>query len=578
MKSFFYIAFLMLSCHLHAGYIDKFEATGSELNQASFNDAIAAKRLVNELYAIAKLHPEDKRLLPVCLYWESFMYYHQGIDAKDIENRIEAELKLYPSDVYPFEHAVLLHSVAMNAIIRGDYTNGLTNSLQALTVYKQQENELFSARVLQLLGVICHRTRNYEMSESFLKEAIAKKTPLDEYYKSLINMYGAQVFIKGKLDQGVKGMENLIPKVKAYKNPGLEAVLYLNLGASYFYNNQPEMAYPYYKKALEINKRLRNESFTVSILLNTVNYFIFKKQYGLATEYIEQAEVISLRDNNAEHLSFIYYLMSNIYAQQGNVDKAYFFLKKYNSYKDAILNSSSTIDSYQAYVSTFLKSAEKELNMTKQNAQMEKRRLLFYLSFAVFAVLLVIALLIILQQKKRQQSLIKEAEKQSLEKQLLFEKTIQQINEEKHQQVVAAKEREVTSYSLMLSHKNNALQEVLEQTKGLEKVIDKEHKAAYKSIVGTINNNLNKDMEGYKFIYHFNEVHPDFFNKLKAVCSDLTENNLRICAYFKMGMSNKQVASILNVSVETVKNGRYRLKKKLGLGEEDSLDNFIRGI
>ncbi|MNS54016.1 Bacterial regulatory protein, luxR family [compost metagenome] len=79
-------------------------------------------------------------------------------------------------------------------------------------------------------------------------------------------------------------------------------------------------------------------------------------------------------------------------------------------------------------------------------------------------------------------------------------------------------------------------------------------------------------------MYHFNEVNPDFFNKLKEACSDLTENNLRMCAYFKMGMTAKQVASILNISVETVKNGRYRLKKKLGLTEQDNLDDFIRNI
>ena len=578
MKPFIYIFFLILSLNITAGISNNFETISNEISNVSFNNSAKAKELVAALYAIAKRNPQDKKLMPLCMYWESFMYYHQGIDVENIKIRIKTQLKFYTPDSSPFEYALLLHSIAMNDVIKGNYTDGLTNSLHALTIYKQQNNELFSARVLQLLGVICHRTRNFEMSESFLKESIGKKTPLNEYYKSLINMYGAQIFIKGKLEKGLKGMENLIPKIKEYKNPGLEAVLYLNLGASYFYNNQPEMAYPYYKKALEINKHLKNESFTVSILLNTVNYFIYKKQYDIAKRYIEQAETISLRDNNAEHLSFIYYLTSNVYAQQGNIDKAYFYLKKYNSYKDAILNSSKTIDSYQAYVSTYLKSAEKEVNITKQKAQMEKRRLTFYLAFAVFIVLLVIALLIILQQKKRQQSIIKEAEKQTLEKQLLFEKTIQQISDEKHLEVIAAKEREVTSYSLMLSDKNNILHEVLEKAKQLEKVIGKEDKAAYKIITDTINNNLNKDVEGYKFIYHFNEVHPDFFNKLKAVCADLTENNLRICAYFKMGMSNKQVAAILNISVETVKNGRYRLKKKLGLGEGDNLDNFIRNI
>lgn len=89
---------------------------------------------------------------------------------------------------------------------------------------------------------------------------------------------------------------------------------------------------------------------------------------------------------------------------------------------------------------------------------------------------------------------------------------------------------------------------------------------------------MNTETERHKFIYHFNEVHPEFFSRLKSLCNELTENNLGMCAYFKMGMSIKQVASILNVSTETVKNARYRLKKKLNLNEEINLDDFIRDI
>jgi DNA-binding HTH domain-containing proteins len=79
-------------------------------------------------------------------------------------------------------------------------------------------------------------------------------------------------------------------------------------------------------------------------------------------------------------------------------------------------------------------------------------------------------------------------------------------------------------------------------------------------------------------MHHFNKVHPSFFDKLKEMCNNLTENNLRMCAYFRIGMSAKQVAQILNVSTETIKNGRYRLKRKLGLEEEQDLDDFIRNI
>jgi DNA-binding CsgD family transcriptional regulator len=155
---------------------------------------------------------------------------------------------------------------------------------------------------------------------------------------------------------------------------------------------------------------------------------------------------------------------------------------------------------------------------------------------------------------------------------------MEQLREEKHREILDAKMREVTSYSLMLSNKNNVLQEVLEQAVPLKNVVNAKDVHLVKKITDVVNDSLRKDQESNKFMHHFNEVHPKFFEALKATSSSLTENNLRLCAYFKMGMSTKQVAAILNVSLETVKNGRYRLKKKLGLSEEDSLDDFIRKL
>ena len=55
-------------------------------------------------------------------------------------------------------------------------------------------------------------------------------------------------------------------------------------------------------------------------------------------------------------------------------------------------------------------------------------------------------------------------------------------------------------------------------------------------------------------------------------------NELRLCAYFRIGMSIKQIAQILNVSPESIRIHRYRLKKKLMLGEEENIDDFIRNV
>jgi len=579
MRLFLITVFFIFTASLHANYNSQFDSISSEINSLSFKQAATAKKLVKELYALAKLHPDEKRLLPLSFYWESYVNYSQGITDAKLNPKIEASLNAFDKKTYPFENAVLLQSIALNDVIIGNYADGLTNSLQALTQFRQVDNELFKSRALQLLGVICYRTRNFEMSEKFSKESLSKATPKLEYYKSLINMYSAQVFIKEKSKKAQEALVKIIPELEKLNDLGLLSVVYLNAGATYYYGNQPEKAHDYFQKAFAVNKIIDNESFTVSLSVNSSAYFIDRKEYAIAKQYLQNAEAIALKSsNNSEQLSMVYFAISELYDRQGDIKNAHIYLKKFNAVKEAILNSSKTIDSYQDYVSTYLKAADNELNSTKQQALLEKRKYIITLVFAIFIILSVTSLLVILQQKKKQQALLKEAEKQSLEKELLYEKTIQQIHEEKHKEVLDAKVREVTSYSLLLSSKNNVLQEVLEQTKQLKKVLKPEDANVYKSIVGVINDNLNKDLESNKFIYHFNEVNPHFFSKLKAVCNELTENNLRMCAYFKMGMTAKQVASILNISVETVKNGRYRLKKKLRLSEEDNLDDFIRSI
>jgi DNA-binding CsgD family transcriptional regulator len=62
------------------------------------------------------------------------------------------------------------------------------------------------------------------------------------------------------------------------------------------------------------------------------------------------------------------------------------------------------------------------------------------------------------------------------------------------------------------------------------------------------------------------------------LCRDLTEENLRMCAYFKIGMTTKQLAQLLHIIPRSVIINRYRLKKKLQLSDSENLDDFIRNL
>lgn len=73
----------------------------------------------------------------------------------------------------------------------------------------------------------------------------------------------------------------------------------------------------------------------------------------------------------------------------------------------------------------------------------------------------------------------------------------------------------------------------------------------------------------------FNGVHRGLLDRLTAQFQDLTLADQRIFLLTKLDLSTNQMAKILGVSPDTVKKGRYRLKKKLQLPDDTSLQDFV---
>ncbi|MGA9588773.1 MAG: LuxR C-terminal-related transcriptional regulator, partial [Salegentibacter sp.] len=59
---------------------------------------------------------------------------------------------------------------------------------------------------------------------------------------------------------------------------------------------------------------------------------------------------------------------------------------------------------------------------------------------------------------------------------------------------------------------------------------------------------------------------------------ELTSNDLRLCAYLRLNLSSKEIAPLLNISVKSVEIKRYRLRKKMDLGRNVNLTDYILGI
>ncbi len=95
------------------------------------------------------------------------------------------------------------------------------------------------------------------------------------------------------------------------------------------------------------------------------------------------------------------------------------------------------------------------------------------------------------------------------------------------------------------------------------------------SIISTIHATKSLDKEWEKFDNYFARVHFSFYEGIVTKYPQLSSYELRICSLLKLGLSNKEIATIMGIEQKSIRMAKYRLKKKLGLGEEEDVDDFL---
>ncbi|MGE8381192.1 MAG: helix-turn-helix transcriptional regulator, partial [Sphingobacterium sp.] len=169
------------------------------------------------------------------------------------------------------------------------------------------------------------------------------------------------------------------------------------------------------------------------------------------------------------------------------------------------------------------------------------------------------------------------------EKKVALERDAEQQEKEwiklKNQQLEAQlslKNKELANAALNIVYKNemlNNLHDELKQLKDAEG--NKLSSDELKKINKLIEDAHNDDRDWHIFEKSFNESHENFFKKLKQEFPDLVPNDLKLCAYLRLNMSSKEIASLLNISTRGVEIRRYRLRKKLGIPTDKNLSEFL---
>jgi tetratricopeptide (TPR) repeat protein len=153
------------------------------------------------------------------------------------------------------------------------------------------------------------------------------------------------------------------------------------------------------------------------------------------------------------------------------------------------------------------------------------------------------------------------------------------LRDKKNQEESLSKEldlrnREITAKVLLQVQRKEMLIDTINK---LTELKSKKRKTAesLEEIINEMRHSLSVDSPE-DFDYYFVQIHPDFYNRLRADYPNLTPYEQRLCAYLKLNLSTKDIASICNISPDSAKIARSRLRHSLGIqNTDDDLVGFL---
>lgn len=155
------------------------------------------------------------------------------------------------------------------------------------------------------------------------------------------------------------------------------------------------------------------------------------------------------------------------------------------------------------------------------------------------------------------------------------EKEIVKLKNEHLEHEIQSKTKELASTSMQLMENSGALTRLRMELTKLDKGMETDDLKRITSLLKDVESNTsNWD----QFATHFDELNDGFLHRLKQKHSALSRNDLKVCAYLRLHFTSKQIAQLQNISVRGVEIHRYRLRKKLGIETEQSLNDYLSNI
>ncbi|ANQ51533.2 tetratricopeptide repeat protein [Flammeovirga sp. MY04] len=491
-----------------------------------------------------------------------------------------------------------------------DYIN------EGIVLCEEETNSLIKAEFHHLLGnvylskgFLINARENYHIAQQIFKNNNAQ----NQLVKTRINL----AILYQKEEKFKKAEElnfKIIKELEENEEIGYKYLptIYLNLGSIYDNKQDPENALQSYYTCLKYCKDSTFNKIRGRALHNIGNQYIkigrlkdarysieealkLKKeiddQNGIVTSLNILGNIYRLDQNFKEALPrylealeiaedlksplllrYTYNNLAVLHEEKGDHKTALQYFKEYKNQSDFILK-----EDFENHLEQY----QKETQLQQESIELQNEKELQQGAIIVLSILLilvfVIAFLILrfLRLKLQHEKVLVQQMRSEMELTQSEQETIK-LKNEKLQNDISFRDRELTTNIMHLMQKYELINGVSEELMKLYDVVNNDAKKVLRSIVFNLQSNNQTDV-WKELEIRFEQVNQEFYDKLNEHYPKLSSNEKKLCAYLYLNLSTKDISSITHQSTKSIEVARFRLRKKLNLtNTETDYQTFFR--
>lgn len=388
-------------------------------------------------------------------------------------------------------------------------------------------------------ALICFST-GLKTAEELLKEG---NSYFEENICAFYNNVGLTQGKLGKCSIAISYLEKAIELVPK-NNQVLLAQYYGNVAPLYYEIGEKKKGADCLQKSRTIHQALGNVSWVAYDDFLLASFHLQDGNYMESKATLDSAYQIAFRIQSKALLRDIYGLYIRIYRATSDYKAVSEYQEKLYDIKAKLVN-----EEVLGKVTTL----KLQYDFTKKEAQikLEQQRATFRhrLILTVACLLIVILSLLYLLIRARMKQV--RGEKVNLERDLEL------------------RNKELTTNAMFLMKNTELVREVVLRLIQLKPNLKQENIQPVKDAINDLQTLTREDLWD-EFEARFNRVHNEFYTKLHGVCPDLTPAELKLCAFLRLNMSTKEIASLIGITDRSVDVMRGRIRKKMNINNTNT--------